>query len=245
MNRYSEGELSHSQVDFLHSCQSISNSRISNQKGKFRVVTTEWVAFCLRVGEYVDPVSSVTFHMPRDPARHPLTTRGVTVPLDSSSIEARHATAGSSKSERYVVGDVVSYDNGEIGLFESTCHKREHRTRPSLGYGRITEFFRKDRCGKISVRLQLLERKSNQLSVAASASSFKIIASSSLRGRLTVFSSRAYNLLPYAKEDDSILYSSPEWEEQSALGSKAERRDEISPTCAHSKSIRAQLSQDY
>jgi len=240
---YSEGELSHSQVDFLHSCQSISNSRTSNQKGKFRVVTTEWVAFCLRVGEYVDPGSSATFHLPRDPARHPLATRGGALP-----VEKRHVSAGNSKSERYVVGDVVSYDSGEIGAYDPTCHKREHRTRSTLAYARIVEFFRKDRCGKISVRLQLLERNSSQLSLSTSVSSFKIIASSSLRGRLTVFSSRAYFLLPYAKDDDSILYSSPEWEEQSALGSKTERivkLDKISPTGAPSKSMKTQLSQDY
>jgi hypothetical protein len=57
-----------------------------------KVVSTEWVAFCLRLGEWVDPDSSTTFRPPCDPRHHPLAMR-------------REGAGG----ERFVVGDVVQY----------------------------------------------------------------------------------------------------------------------------------------
>lgn len=111
---------------------------------------------------------------------------------------------------------------------------------------------RKDRTSKISVKLQPLVRdpRSMQISLpagaAAAASSLKIIAASSLRGRLTIMSSRAYNLLPYPKLDESIFYSSPEWE-QAAAGSNTGATATMRSGDGSSQSprIEAQLSQDY
>jgi hypothetical protein len=65
-----------------------------------------------------------------------------------------------------------------------------------------------------------------------------------------VFSSRAYQLLPYAREDETIFFSSLEWEETSALEQKVaidNTNDEVVSISKikPSRSIKAQLSQDY
>jgi hypothetical protein len=108
--------------------------------------------------------------------------------------------------------------------------------------------FRKDKVSKISVRLQPLVRNSNkQISLSLPPACFKIIAASSLRGCLTVFSSRAYDLLPYTKMDSDIFYSSPEWE-KAALGSSSGTGAHDSSAIAASSlspKMEAQLSQDY
>ena len=110
-----------------------------------------------------------------------------------------------------------------------------------------THFNRKDRTSKISVKLQpfLKDPHSMQISLPGAASCLEIIAASSLRGRLAVFSSRAYKLLPYPKLDDSIYFSSPEWE-QAAVSAGGDTIVSISSAGSQSRpKMTAQLSQDY
>lgn len=107
-------------------------SRIICQ-GKLRVVTTEWVAFCLRLGEYVDPSTSPTFCLPRDPARHPLVTKTAPVGACLGAIKGVGGTR--SKSDRFVVGDIVRYDTGESGGMSNPSYT-------TIAYARIFEFFR-------------------------------------------------------------------------------------------------------
>lgn len=96
-----------------------------------RVVTTEWIAFCLRLGELVDPDSSPTFSLPRNPARHPLAFR------EEAARPTAAATGLVGGGERYVVGDIVSYDErSATSGTSSTSFKQE---RP---IARIVEFFR-------------------------------------------------------------------------------------------------------
>ena len=194
------------------------------------MVTTEWLAYCLRRGEYVDPDCSATFKLPSNPTCHPLVIREDTPPNDTAEECKTIVRCG---TERYVIGDIVLYEEGCRDLKSSS---EKFLLNP---VARIVEFFRKDRGSKISVRLQPLFRESRMLKSFAS-SSYKIIAASSLRGRLTVYSARAYNILCYTKVDQCIYFSSPDWEKEViGPGKNAECTQALRPR------IDVQLSQDY
>jgi hypothetical protein len=102
----------------------------------------------------VDPASSPTFLLPRDPVRHPLVIRSA-LPARAGGGAGAGAGAGAeavSLSERYVVGDIVVYEerDGAPSPNVVVCggaHAHDspptamatHKSRP---VARICEFFR-------------------------------------------------------------------------------------------------------
>lgn len=261
---YSENSLDSEVLDLIEKCTARLNSRhapveqhATGWGGVPRVVSSEWVAHCLEIGEILDISMHPTFSIPADPMRSPFVIK-----LKNKETEIE---------TRYVVGDTVFYEPSAVasGFSDSSAYCHQSRLRrlglskgrapqESLLPGRIVSFSRKRRgdpmqvrmrplqvaclhCGQNSSRSSPINPENHQYELSPSHLPDFLLASDKLSRHITVLASEMRGRLAYCSSDPTVYYSSAKWEHDMGYGLLA--KDDEDGT--GEPEIMIQHSQDY
>ena len=194
--------------------------RSERSKSGITLVTTDWVVYCLQLGQLVDPSCCPLFapRVTNSPCSSPLVYKGT--------------------GERYVVKDIVYF-----------AYPSEHAAAnpQSRGVGRIVEFVRQSiNNSAMMVKLQLLhiERVQNRRMVSQDASQrFILVPADCLEGRPVVLTEAKYAEMGYTLGDVSILACEESWRRE-----EEEKEEETEDEDSEDQQQRRQkicFSQDY
>jgi len=239
---YAEDTLTSAQLDLIRQCNFILNSRNNSRRERVpQIVSTDWVAHCLEIGELLDETSHDVFTIPSNPVQRPVVFKG-------------------KSGERYVVGDAVYYESnaGRIDDLSWRCHDAHTiaRSGKRLLVGLVVSFFRKGRGDTVQVKIRPLrvrcreccchmprrkgENHSYELSLDDGIPEC-ILSADKLRHHPAILSHDAYNQVAYASRDGAVYYSAREWESSERHFSEGCCQREI----YHTQEIMVQHSQDY
>lgn len=225
------------------------------------MVSSEWVAHCLEIGQILDFDAHNTFCIPDDPTRNPLVLK-----IKRAGGEGR-----------YVVGDTVLYEPSAVshrgGDASHACHQRRVNAMGGVAGvtcllpGRIVSFCRRNRGEPAQVRMRPLfvkclecceiENKGRVQScvsskgtavdehsiyeLAPSHMSDFLLAADKLYHHIVILSSDTRGNLDYPCSDPTVYFSSVQWEHDMGYGLTACKQDEGEDE----PEMMVQHSQDY